>query len=181
MPLLFLCKSFDLISDAARLKLAKNTMTVEQILIFIFSVCFFFLQNLCQDCFYLLRHQSFISKFMIDHLSHLTSHLSCLTAGCVGVDGESRDLRLSSPGLTRPRDVTPPGSWPPHGLGSPLHHGRERERDRRVEMWGPSFSSVAVRREPAGSQLLQWQGDQLWGRKTSSARIVGIYMHFNLD
>ena len=80
MPLLFLCKSFDLISEAARLKLASNTMTVEQILIFIFSV-FYFLQNLCQDCFYLLRHQTFISKFMIDHLSHLTSHISHLSDG----------------------------------------------------------------------------------------------------
>ena len=129
MPLLFLCKSFDLISDAARLKLAKNTMTVEQILIFIFSVCFFFSSESMPGLLLSLATSEFYIK--VHDRSPLTSHISpqlCLTAGCVNVDGESRDLRLSSPGLTRPRDVTPPGSWPPHGLGSPLHHERERER-----------------------------------------------------
>ena len=80
MPLLFLCKSFDLISDAARLKLARTTMTVEQILIFIFFSIFFSSESMPGLLLSVVRHQILISQFMIDHLSYLTSPLSDLLA-----------------------------------------------------------------------------------------------------
>ena len=57
-----------------------------------------------------VRHQILISQLMIDHLSYHLSHLSSLRpAGCdVGVDGESRDLRLSSTTVSRPGPARAP-------------------------------------------------------------------------
>ena len=82
MPLLFLCKSFDLISEAARLKLASNTMTVEQILIFIFSV-FFFSSEFMPGLLLTLATSDFYIK--VHDRSPLTSHISHLSDGWLAV------------------------------------------------------------------------------------------------
>ena len=169
MPLLFLCKSFDLISEAARLKLASNTMTVEQILIFIFSV-FFFSSEFMPGLLLSLSTSDFY--ITVDDRSPLTSHLSPLTSVCwlaellLTVRAEISDW---APPQSRPDPAPGPADvrWPDRHQGSALRSttGEERERERqKVNM------KFLIHRSLNGD-----------GRSSVTYDNGGIYMHFNLN
>ena len=122
--LLFLFKIFELISDAASWKLARNTIAVHQIGLFMFK--YFLYNNLCGDLFifYHLHQLILISKFITAICCSSLCTLACVSLMCPVRD----DLSDWGPhGVTRRGHRPSPRPAPPV-TGSERVMGSERRK-----------------------------------------------------